>query len=244
MVRAITVCVDYSDILEMTLPSHKSFVEETMVVTTARDTKTIDIAQSLGARVHITDTFYRKNAYFNKFGALEEALDVFGREGWLLIIDSDIVIPAERPTFIPQQGCIYTPHRRIKEDISDGVPEQRKWAQYKRPKVSEEFSGYFQLFHGSDAMLGPAPWHSIDWTWHGGADTIFYDKWPATKKVRPPFEVLHLGPPYVNWAGRVSKYKDGTYDAKTKEREEARDMLLRSRKAAGPLDRFRKEKLG
>ena len=77
----------------------------------------------------------------------------------------------------------------------------------------------------------------------GGADSAFHNKWPVTKKVRPPFEVLHLGEPFTNWAGRASIYADGTYDEKRKQREETRDMLLRSRRKAGPLDRFRKEKL-
>jgi hypothetical protein len=243
MVKAITVCVDYHDILAMTLPYNKEFISEMMVVTTPADERTIAIAQEHGAQVHVTDTFYRRGAHFNKFGALEEALDVFGREGWMLIVDADIAIPKLIPKFIPQEGCIYTPHRRIKEDITDGIPEERKWRQYKRPMINEEFAGYFQLFHGSDRMLGPAPWHSTDWTWAGGADSAFHNKWPATKKVRPPFEVLHLGPPFTNWAGRVSKYKDGTVDEKAKAREETRDMLLKSRKQSGPLDRFRKEKL-
>ena len=241
--RAITVCVDYSDILAMTLPHNKHFIEEMMVVTSMTDQKTVDVALEHGARVHQTDTFYRRNAHFNKFGALEEALDVFGREGWLLIIDADIAIPENYHAFRPQEGFLYTPHRRVKEDISDGIPEQRKWAQFKRPAVNEEFRGYFQLFHGSDEYVGKPPWHPLDWSWHGGSDVAFTEKWPMTKRVRPPFEVLHLGPPFTNWVGRASKYADGTYDPKAKEREEKRDMLLRSRKAAGPLDRFRKEKL-
>lgn len=243
MVRAICVSVDYGDILEMTLPTHKFFCEETMVVTAPMDTKTIAVAEENGARIHVTDTFYRRNAKFNKFAALEEALDVFGRDGWLLIIDADIVIPKERHPFIPVQGYMYTPHRRIKHNISDGIPEQRKWRQYKRPMANEEFAGYFQLFHGSDPVLGSPPWHSVDFTWAGSADSFFHSKWQPKKKVRPPFEVLHLGHPFRNWAGRVTPYVDGTVDPKAKEREENRDMLLRARKAEGPLSRFVKERL-
>lgn len=66
--KAITVCVDYSDILSLTLPYNKHFIEEIMVVTSMKDQKTVDVALEHGARVHQTDTFYRRNAHFNKFG--------------------------------------------------------------------------------------------------------------------------------------------------------------------------------
>lgn len=245
MVKAICVSVDYGDILEMTLPTHKFFCEETMVVTTREDKKTIEVAEANGARVHCTDTFYRKNAKFNKYAALEEGLDILGREGWLLIIDADIVIPEHRHPFIPVKGYVYTPHRRIKVELEDGIPEQRKWTQYRRPRANEDFKGYFQLFHASDPMLGPPPWHSVEMKSisEGGNDFVFQSRWPAKKTVRAPFEVLHLGKPFENWCGRVSKYKDGTVDPKAKEREENRDVVLRAKKIDGPLSRFRKGKL-
>lgn len=242
MVKAICVSVDYSDILEMTLPTHKFFCESTLVITAPGDTKTIEVAEANGAQVHVTDAFYRKGAKFNKWSALEEGLDLIGRSGWLLIIDADIAIPEHRHPFIPVPSYLYTPHRRIKHDISDGLPEQRKWAQYKRLKNNEDFRSYFQLFHGSDQVLGAPPWHSVEMK-SADNDASFQARWSAKKIVRPSFEVLHLGPPFTNWCGRVSKYKDGTVDPKAKEREENRDVVLRAKKIEGPLSKFRKGKL-
>lgn len=241
--KAIIVSVDYADILAMTLPYNRDFFSEVLIVTTAEDTATMEIAKANDAKVYCTDAFYRRNAYFNKFLALEEGLDILGRDGWLLILDADIVIPQQRPMFIPQQGKIYTPHRRIKLEIACGIPEQRRWSQYKRTKANEEFAGYFQLFHASDRALGPVPWHSVQWTWAGGADTAFHNQWMPMNKVRPPFEVLHLGAPFRNWCGRTEAYSDGRIDPKAQERTEHREMLLKSRRTAGPLDRFFKEKL-
>lgn len=243
MVKAICISVQYGDILEMTLPTHKFFCESTLVVTAPGDTKTIEVAEANGAQVHITDAFYRRGAKFNKWASLEEGLDLIGRDGWLLLIDADIVIPKRRHPFNPVPGYLYTPHRRIKLDIHDGIPEQRKWTQYRRARANEEHAGYFQLFHGSDPVLGTSPWHPVDFTWAGSADTFFQSKWQDRKKVRPPWEVLHLGHPYKNWCGRVTPYVDGTVDPKAKEREENRDMLLRARKEEGPLSRFVKERL-
>lgn len=243
-IRAITVSVDYADILAMTLPSHRSFVESTMVVTTGRDERTIEVARQYGAQTHVTDAFYRREAKFNKFAALEEALDAMGREGWILIIDADIVIPVNRPAFTMKPGFLYTAHRRIKSDISDGVPEQRLWKNtYKRPMKNEEFCGYFQLFHADDAVLGPAPWHETNWTWAGGADSYFHAKWPDTKKIRPPFEVLHLGKIFKNWTGRVTPYADGSVDPQAAERAEISDRLFESRKGKAKSNRYINEKL-
>jgi hypothetical protein len=243
MVRAICISVDYGDVLELTLPYHKSFVESTLIVTAPHDTKTIAVAEANNAQCHVTDAFYRRGAKFNKWAALEEGLDVMLREGWLLIIDADIVIPPDRRKFEPVEGYIYTPHRRIKYDIGVQVPEQRRWAQYRRPMQNEEFAGYMQLFHASDPVLGNAPWHGVDWTWAGSADSFFHSKWPEQKHVRPPFEVLHLGHPFRNWCGRVTPYADGSVDPKASERAESCEILLRSRKTEGPLSRFIKEKL-
>lgn len=240
MIRSVTVCVDYSDILELTLPYNKHFISETIIVTAEHDTRTIEVAQQHGAQCHVTDAFYRRNAAFNKFYAIEEALDVFGRHGWILLMDADIAIPQLHHPFIPQMGYIYTPHRRVMEVYKDGIPEERRWRQFKRPKANEEFSGYFQLFNAADPVLVRAPWHSVIWRIAGGNDMKFYNKWPVTKQVRPPFEVLHLGPPFVNWAGRVSPYRDGTVDPRAKERADIREAETRIKKFQGPLRRSKK----
>lgn len=244
-IRALIVSVEYSDYLSMTLAHNRPLLSDIMVVTAPQDKKTIAVAQEHEARIHLTEAFYRRGAYFNKFAAIEEGLDVFGRHGWILLMDADICIPHFRHNFTPRIGQIYTPYRRILKnvDLAEGIPEQRKWAQNKRPLMKTESPNFFQLFHASDRALGAPPWHSLDWTWAGSSEGVFQDRWSASARVRPPFEVLHLGRNGTNWAGRVTPFLDGSVPADAKLREDRQNVLLRSRVQAGKVDIFAREKL-
>lgn len=245
--RTILISVEYGDILNLTLPYNMPFFSEVMVVTTSIDHETIDVAQRCGAQVHTTDAFYRRRAIFNKFAALEEGLDVFGRHGWMLIMDADIVIPQRRHEFAPQIGQIYIPRRRILARIPRKIPEERTWRTLKCPMLNEEFAGYFQLFHADDPVIGPAPWHKTDWTWAGGPDSFMHAKWDLRNKIRPPFDVLHLGEPFRNWAGRVTNRIDGTRHPDAIKRRGIHQSLLNARRETSRrgrfLDPFEKEKL-
>jgi hypothetical protein len=240
--RGITTCVEYSDILRLTLPHNRSYFSEFMVVTTPKDHETIKVAQDNDCQVHLTNAFYDRGAAFNKFAALEEGLDVFGRNGWMCIMDADIAIPVNKLPWVPKIGKLYTPHRRILHQIPAAIPEQRLWRQSKRPMLNEEFAGYFQLFHASDPVLSTGHWHETDWTWAGGADSYFHKKWKEANKTRPPFEVLHLGTPFLNWCGRVTPFADGTKHEKSDVRNQHRMMLLKAR-ADNRLNRYEAEKL-
>jgi len=245
--RAIMVCVEYGDLLNLTLPYNRDFFSEVLVVTTREDTETIDVAQRNGAEVHLTDAFYRRRAVFNKFAALEEGLDVFGRHGWMLIMDADIAIPKHRHAFHPQLGQIYTPRRRILKRIPQQIPPEKSWRINKCPMLNEEFAGYFQMFHADDPVLGPAPWHQTDWTWAGGPDSFMHMKWDVRNKIRPPFDVLHLGEPFRNWAGRVTHRVDGTVSPEADKRRGIHQSLLNARRETTRrgrfLDPFQGEKL-
>lgn len=243
MIRAITVCVDYHDILNLTLPYNRSFYEDIMVVTSSADKRTIDVAQQHGAQVHITEAFYGRKAVFNKFAAIEEALDVMGRRGWILLLDADVVIPKQRQPINLVPGKLYTPHRRIVPTIPTEIPIEKRWRRFKRTMVNEEFAGYFQLFHADDPVLGASPWHDINFTWAGSADSFFNARWKESSKVRPPFEVLHLGPPFVNWAGRVTPYIDGSLPEDIAKKTEIRDVLKRARRFQPADDKFKMEKI-
>jgi hypothetical protein len=243
MTRAIIISVEYGDILELTLPYNREFFSEVLVVSVESDAKTLQVCADNDVAVHCTDAFYRKSAIFNKFAALEEGLDVLGRKDWMLVLDADILIPKRRPEFKPREGNLYTPHRRIWDPIPSEVPEERLWRTKRRTLANEEFAGYFQYFHADDPVLREQPWYQTDWTWAGGADSFFHQKWAASKKVRPPFEVLHLGPPFTNWAGRVTPFVDGTVHEKAEDRTGIREMLIKARRTSTRGGRFLKEKI-
>jgi hypothetical protein len=120
------------------------------------------------------------------------------------------------------EGTLYTPRRRMLEDVTTlldktdrensqyQLPDEQDWGRYPLHPQDREFAGYSQIFHADDPHLGKTPWHETDWAHAGGADSFFQAKWPEANKVRPPFEVLHLGPAGVNWCGRATPYLDGT----------------------------------
>lgn len=249
--RAITVCVDYADLLALTLPYNHHHFSEVWVVTSPEDRKTFNLVGGLrGERSKLnvfgSDAFHRNGAKFNKWLALEEGLDAMGREGWLCLMDADVLLPKSleirveyetvklwtptSPTFYLDRGQLCTPLRRMHPTIPTLPPEESTWRKYPLHPNTREWAGYCQIFHASDPVLGPAPWHQTDWTHAGGADSFFQAKWPQDRKVRPPFEVLHLGEPGANWCGRASKYADGSEPDGGAERRAELQRLMRERR--------------
>ena len=286
--RAIMVCVDYSDLLAVTLPYNRHHFDEVRVVTTHADTATQNVCEKNNALCHLTDAFYRDGAVFNKWLALEEGLDVMGRHGWLCLMDADVLWPKLLPgnvggicrdsMFVP--GQLYSPLRHMMTDLSslsEGIPPEETWARYPIHKNIFEWAGYTQVFHADDDALvncgncgcprehhrdyhnepsychgncegtcDKYAWHETNWRHAGGADSFFQRKWHLTKKIRPPFNVLHLGPAGTNWCGRVTPYLDGTTPDKANDRRHYLKGFMRGRVANRSLlhcDRFKHEKL-
>lgn len=200
MIRAITVCVDYWDFLSITLPLNRKHFAEVLVVTSSKDINTQDLCKELNVPFFVTDSFYSHGAMFNKWLALEEGLDHFGREGWLCIMDADILWP-ETISMPPLEiGKLYGPRRRMSPHL---LPE----SQWKSCPIwnNGDFSGYTQIFSGDDPLLlNRHPWHELNWTHAGGADTFFQAKWEKENKIRLDWEVLHIGAAGTNWCGRVA----------------------------------------
>jgi hypothetical protein len=219
---------------------------------------------------------------FNKWKALEEALDYYGRVGWICLMDADVLWPKGLRIFDSMGGVsivgwdgnervltiesangvvhlrrsqLCTPMRRMWEewpstaqlqpktrfDPDTIIPAEEDWSLFPLHPQQREFAGYSQIFHANDPHLGSTPWHEIDWRHAGGADSFFQAKWPDECKVRPPFEVLHLGPAGKNWCGRATPYADGTTHADAATRQEQVRAFIRGRVHGS--DRFKGEKL-
>jgi hypothetical protein len=244
---AFIVCVDYHDYLALTLPYNRHHFRNVVIITTEQDKQTQDIGDKNFADVYCTDVFYRNGAKFNKFAAMEEVFDSYGRSGWICIMDADVLWPKhidwefqdpEKPQdvsrgtkFQMQAGKLYTPLRRMWEEVTPNIPQEPYWAQFPLHPQQAEFAGYTQIFHGSDPHLVSAPWHQTNWKHAGGADSFFQMKWPAVNKVRPPFTCLHLGKAGMNWCGRATPMLDGTVLPQSSERLAELRHMLRVRQA-------------
>lgn len=239
--RAIMVAVGYTDLLEVTLPYNRHHFDRVYVVTDWKHSDEVgDVCDRYGAAVLITDSFYEGGAVFNKWRALEWGLDVIGREGWLCLMDADVLWPKVtnlnpdpvlRWGWSLQFGRLYTPLRRMFVDTSKPIPPESEWGRYPVHRNVAEWAGYSQIFHASDPVLGPAPWHDVNWRHAGGADSFFQAKWPKERKKRPPFEVLHIGPAGENWCGRATPYLDGTMPDGHEERRKMVGEIWAGRRA-------------
>lgn len=217
------------------------------------DYETCTVASRYECRIYRTDAFYDEDADFNKWKALEEALDFFGRQGWTCFLDADTVWPKNaseklEPCLARGPGYLFTPRRRIINYIPDYIPDEKTWSYYPIHHQEKEFAGYSQVFHASDHHLGPAPWHETNWKHAGGADSFFQAKWGPDKKVRPPFEVLHIGETGKNWCGRVIPLKDGSVLPCSASRLKKLEGYLEGRRhfsrvGASGQDRFAGEKI-
>lgn len=243
--RAIIVSVDYDDLLEITLPYNRHHFSNVIVVTSLSNRKSVlKICNKSNCEVLSTDLFYEDGADFNKWRALEWALDVIRRYGIICLMDADVLWP-KKINLVPQLGNLYVPRRRIIETeyiAKHGIPSEENWEHF--PLFNEaEFAGYSQIFHAEDPNLQLTPWHEINWRHAGGADSFFQMKWLQKNKIRPDFEVLHIGQPGINWCGRVGTLINGKEPEKAKERINKLSHYLSARRGKQKHVRYNAEKL-
>jgi hypothetical protein len=206
--RAITVCVEYDDYLAITLPRNRRFFREYLVVTSCDDKATQELAIQYGCKVFVTNAFYEHGAVFNKGLAIERAFDILDRYGWMTILDADIILPPAFETFKGDYNFLYSPRRIIVSDVkrylTEGLVEPLP------VKSDTEFAGYCQIFCcDAPCLQHIRPWYGTDWQHAGGCDSIFQSHWNDIHKIRPEWNVVHLGKTDKNWTGRWTERLDG-----------------------------------
>jgi hypothetical protein len=256
IMRAILVSVGYSDLLALTLPFNRKHFSSVLVVTSTADEGVVGpICKAAAADMLVTDAFYEGRVeggepIFRKWKALEEGLDLLrgGPHGWLCVMDADILWPRNLPSNLEstlRPGCLTTPLRRMMTDITGlttaTIPDESRWGEYPIHRNVAEWAGYSQIFHTLDPVLPRPPWYDTRWRHAGGADSFFQSRWPAPRKIRPNWEVLHLGCAGTNWFGRASRYTDGTLPDQATTRTDHLVATVRARKP-GP-DRHNHELL-
>lgn len=238
--RVFIPCVNYDDYLRVTLPSVLRHFSRVHIITSPKDLSTRQVAEFYRLKVFLTDAWYRDGADFNKGLAVEEALDHFGRHGWMINMDADVLLPEDLPDLSAlKPGRIYCPRRRILDNVSDLAKYRlhrrddfKNWTNL--PIVDQEHAGYCHLYHADDPRIRDArPWYGTAWRTAGGTDSTFLIHWPPRERVWLDFAVLHLGPVAVNWCGRVSERLDGESVPGALERMARLADLMRQKQQAG-----------
>lgn len=189
-IAGLVVCVDYSDLLQKTLPRWLDRLDELMVVTAPRDGETIKLCHDLGVRVHATEVFWRDGAAFNKARALNEAFELLQPHDWVLCFDAD-VLPArdwrdvvEAAELDPKN--LYGASRHLENG---------------QPVPDPDIAGFFHLFHVGNPNVTSPPFDQF-WRHAGNYDSTFQRRWPRQRRVRLPIQLTHFGETNQNWLGR------------------------------------------
>ena len=171
----------------------------------------------------------------------------------MCLLDADVIWPRNAKLPDLQVGQLCSPLRRMLvnpipqsfDDLIRQVDNERGWQFCPIHRNVNEWAGYSQIFHAADPVLGSPPWHDIDWSHAGGADSFFQAKWAKENKVRPDWECLHIGNAGENWFGRTSPRLDGSVPEKRAENLRETDELWRRRAARRRegLDQFAPERI-
>ncbi len=207
-VRGVTIASGewYARTLEVCLWRNMRHFSECLVVTSPDDEEVQAVAGRIpGVRLFVTDAMHRHGASFNKGLALELGFDYFGRDGWLCIHDADVLFPDNLPLGSCVASRLYGARRRVCLDPSGWTPDA-PWAKWPRHPDNAPI-GFFQLFHAS-AVADKRPWYDVSFAHAGGGDAAFMHHWSRNDWIVLPFDVLHLGPPDLNWFGTNDEGRD------------------------------------
>lgn len=193
----VVVCVNYEDFLEVSLEANRRMFKDYVVVTSPEDKDTQSLCSRYQVDCRVYDSFYQ-NARFNKSGALnwvQKDLHSMHPDKWVLILDSDIVLPPTFPrwfdTNLLDKSKLYGFRRKdflTPEDFAS-----------KRGRIVEEEKcvGYFQLYYDKRKFY---PQSSENASW---CDVLFKRMFEA-ELISESLYVYHLGEIFSNHNGRVS----------------------------------------
>jgi len=225
-IEAVTVCVNYSDILSLVISQNKSVLDNWIIVTDSKDLDTKKLCDMHGVRCIVTDIFYDNGEIFNKGKGINAGFDVLTLKGWVLHLDADIMLPANFKNILKsdelETDCLYSLDRvdvvgrdmyiDVLQDMHN-VYSDYVFLQTKYPISTRMFHdkmgycpiGYFQLFHNSKFI----PYSERHET-AARSDVLFLNNWPKNKRrLHPGTFVYHLmsenSPMGTNWNGRISK---------------------------------------
>ena len=219
--EGVVVCVRYGDYLSWSLPGNRSLFDRLVVVTAPDDTLSQSIAGRYGATVVTSERFSDGGAVFNKGRMLNDGLKALRLDDWLLVFDSDILLPKTLRTHLQNRllrpdSLYYSIRLNAPETDTENWltafesdPGMRASLSFDRPGANRMPWGYFQLFHAPHCPPGAAgePLYSEQFPNAGDVDYEFQARWPAERKILLPEAVIHLphGSEGANWSGRTSR---------------------------------------
>jgi hypothetical protein len=199
---AISVCVNYHDILYHNIDQNIKFISKWYIITSPDDVLTQKLIKEKNIsniELIIYNNFYN-NCKFNKGGAIRQVqdyIDLHYNESNILLLDSDIYLPnnfSEKLPNILQNDTIYGVSERIDywklTDFNNNINPHKY-------KCSKNFVGFFQLYKQNSKYKYENSYNCAK------CDDSFKDKF--YKKINLDLIVKHLGKDGINWNGRIGK---------------------------------------
>jgi len=225
--EAVTTCVGFDDLLDVTLGLNHPHLDTMIVVTTHEDKATQQVAKKHGAICVQSDLFGKNGRKLNKGAAINAGFDRFQYHGWRMHLDADIVLPDNFRRMLFNHThldchCIYGADRvdlvgrKELHALRCAVDEepQHAWRAFLSSRQERPVSpryvdtlrgycpiGFFQLWHA--VCQKPYPW-SLGTAAHD--DVMFAAEWPCSyRRHLPTVLCYHLcaRPPRLgeNWDG-------------------------------------------
>lgn len=200
----IIVCVNYSDVLRLTLPQNKKIFENITVVTHVNDKKTIELCKVNNIRcVKDSDCVDEK---LNKSMAINTGIQSIKDPDYLLLLDADIIVEDKIDVYRLKDDTIYTSGRYIIPSINDYDDHLYNSKDLKQisKKEDDRGLGFFQLFNYKEKTEYPES--NFDrYSKHEWVDIIFKKSFKKIKNIG--FDVIHLGVEGSPWLNVENKVK-------------------------------------
>jgi hypothetical protein len=194
----IVVCVNYDDFLAITLKTNRHLFSKYIVITDPNDIPTQELCAKYDVDCRIYKYFYN-NAKFNKSGAInwvQHDIHQAHPDKWILILDSDIVLPPDFPSFINTDNLrTDTMYGMVRKNFTNLDSFTRKDGNILREGIG---MGYFQLYHNKK-MFYPSFSESA-----AACDCVFKNLFKKCNYLTKTRYVSHLGYTFTNHNGRVS----------------------------------------
>jgi hypothetical protein len=92
-IQAITVCIFFSEYLKYCLSNRRHF-DRWLIVTVDSDINTINFCRQFSIEYCITKRVFENGATFSKGKAINDGLSLFEKDGWIVHVDCDTILPS------------------------------------------------------------------------------------------------------------------------------------------------------
>jgi hypothetical protein len=206
--EAVTTCVGFDDLLNITLEANMPHFDNFIVVGKGSDRLTRLCCEKHNATFVESHLFSHNGRNFNKGAAINQGFGHFQFHGWRMVLDVDILCPSSMRRLLAaypmDPSCLYHADRvdaigwdEINRARYGHCPQSHHnviQSHSHRP-IRERFVhplygfipiGYFQLWHAEQQKSYP---HGLGTAAHD--DVLFAAQWPREKRVLLPNVIVH-----------------------------------------------------